>query len=76
MIKFPIPSIPKELARFLMPPLDQIIKGLLSPEIIELLIKILVFPGLIFIMLYVMIAVWGERKLHARVHLRIGPTNS
>ena len=73
MMKVPIPAIPPELTRFLAPPLDRLVASLTSPELIELALKILVFPGLAFIMLYAMIAVWGERKLHARVHLRIGP---
>ncbi|MEM4699937.1 MAG: NADH-quinone oxidoreductase subunit NuoH [Candidatus Nezhaarchaeales archaeon] len=65
----PIPSLP--------PPLDKLVEFAQTKEFVELLIdaglKLLVFPGLAFITLYAMLAVWGERKLHARIHLRIGP---
>ncbi|HYB92687.1 MAG TPA: complex I subunit 1 family protein, partial [archaeon] len=41
--------------------------------IINLAIKALIFPGLVFIMAILMFAIWFERKMWARVHLRIGP---
>lgn len=65
----PIPELP--------PPLDKLVAFAQTREFVELLVdlglKLLVFPGLAFIALYAMLAVWGERKLHARIHLRIGP---
>lgn len=39
----------------------------------DLFLKVLVIPGAIFVSAYVLLAVWGERKLLARVMLRIGP---
>jgi len=50
----------------------------LFSQIIELLtseefIKAAIFPGITFVMLYALFTVWYERKLLARVALRIGP---
>jgi NADH-quinone oxidoreductase subunit H len=50
----------------------------LFSEVIELLtsdefIKAAFFPGITFVMLYALFTVWYERKLLARVALRIGP---
>lgn len=39
----------------------------------DLFLKLVVFPGVLFVSGYVIITVWGERKLLARVMLRIGP---
>ncbi|MEM3737260.1 MAG: NADH-quinone oxidoreductase subunit NuoH [Candidatus Bathyarchaeia archaeon] len=41
--------------------------------IAELFVKIIIFPGLIFLSLAVLLAVWFERKVNARIHLRVGP---
>lgn len=73
-----IPGLPFEIPLpVLPPPFDRVVEFMKTAEftafIVELGLKLLVFPGLAFIMLYAMLAVWGERKLHARVHLRIGP---
>lgn len=46
---------------------------LLSPKFVEAFVRVIIFPGTLFTTLYAILAVWGERKLHARVHLRIGP---
>jgi len=42
-------------------------------DLIDLAIKTLIFPGLAFISTILMFATWFERKMWARVHLRIGP---
>ena len=42
-------------------------------DLIEILIKVLVFPGIGFIMGFVTLVIWFERKFLARIHLRIGP---
>lgn len=49
--------------------LSRIIEFLLSEEFI----KAAIFPGITFVMLYALFTVWYERKLLARVALRIGP---
>lgn len=49
--------------------LSEIVKLLTSEEFI----KAAVFPGITFVMLYALFTVWYERKLLARVALRIGP---
>ncbi len=41
--------------------------------IVELFIKVIIFPGLVFLSLVVLLAVWFERKVNARIHLRVGP---
>ncbi len=46
---------------------------LLSKPFMEMLTKVIIFPGLMFPLLFVVFAVWFERKLLAKVHLRIGP---
>jgi NADH-quinone oxidoreductase subunit H len=52
----------------------QFIVNLVSSEyFIEMLLKVLIFPGLVFVLLFVLLAVWFERKFLAKVHLRIGP---
>ncbi len=43
------------------------------PEIIELILKVLIFPGVAFPLLFAMIVIWFERKFLARIMLRIGP---
>lgn len=48
---------------------SQIIELLTSEEFI----KAAIFPGITFVMLYALFTVWYERKLLARVALRIGP---
>ncbi|MEM1537929.1 MAG: NADH-quinone oxidoreductase subunit NuoH [Candidatus Nezhaarchaeales archaeon] len=53
--------------------LMDILAFLTSPRFIEAFLRVIVFPGTLFTLLYAILAVWGERKLHARVHLRIGP---
>lgn len=50
-------------------PLQEIIKFLHS----DAFIKATVFPGVLFILIFVMMTIWFERKLLARVMLRIGP---
>ncbi|MEM3437749.1 MAG: NADH-quinone oxidoreductase subunit NuoH [Nitrososphaerales archaeon] len=42
-------------------------------ELIELILKVLIFPGLAFPLLFAMIVIWFERKFLARIMLRIGP---
>ncbi len=42
-------------------------------EFIELILKVLIFPGLAFPLLFAMIVIWFERKFLARIMLRIGP---
>lgn len=49
--------------------LSEVIKLLTSEEFI----KAAVFPGITFVMIYALFTVWYERKLLARVALRIGP---
>lgn len=46
---------------------------LLKPELLESLFKAEIFPGALFISLFVYFTVWLERKLLARVMTRIGP---
>lgn len=46
---------------------------LFSMYFLELLLKVVVFPGLMFISLFAMVVIWFERKFLARIHLRIGP---
>ena len=41
--------------------------------LIELFVKVVIFPGLLFPLGYAAIAIWFERKFLARIHLRIGP---
>ena len=43
------------------------------PYLIEIFIKVIIFPGVMFSMLFVIILIWFERKFLARIHLRIGP---
>ena len=75
--EIPIPGLPPISLPVLPPPFDKLVAFIQTKEFAELAVdlglKILVFPGLAFIMLYAILAVWGERKLHARIHLRIGP---
>jgi len=40
---------------------------------IEMFLKVIVFPGVLFTLLLVIVLIWFERKFLARVHLRIGP---
>ncbi|MCP8313011.1 MAG: NADH-quinone oxidoreductase subunit NuoH [archaeon] len=47
--------------------------GLSLPELIELILKVLIFPGVAFSLLFAMIVIWFERKFLARIMLRIGP---
>lgn len=47
--------------------------GLFPLDLFNLLFRVLIFPGLGFIMTYVYFVIWLERKLLARVMLRIGP---
>lgn len=72
-----IPGLPSIPFPVLPPPFDRLIEFIQTEEFVRLVVdlglKILLFPGLTFVMLYAMLAVWGERKIHARVHLRIGP---
>lgn len=42
-------------------------------ELIELFLKVIIFPGMLFTLLYSVITIWFERKFLARMHLRIGP---
>jgi NADH-quinone oxidoreductase subunit H len=49
------------------------ILGLSFPQIVELILKVLIFPGLAFPLLFAMIVIWFERKFLARIMLRIGP---
>ncbi|MCP8307602.1 MAG: NADH-quinone oxidoreductase subunit NuoH [archaeon] len=49
------------------------ILGLGFSELIELILKVLIFPGVAFPLLFAMIVIWFERKFLARIHLRIGP---
>jgi len=44
-----------------------------SGYLVELFIKVIIFPGLTFESLLVLVAVWFERKVNARLHLRVGP---
>jgi NADH-quinone oxidoreductase subunit H len=44
-----------------------------SMQFIELAVKILIFPGLAYIGVFVIVIIWFERKFLARIHLRIGP---
>jgi len=44
-----------------------------SGYLTELFIKVIIFPGLVHISLVVLLAVWFERKVNARIHLRVGP---
>lgn len=53
--------------------LDFMIAFLFSKYPVELLLKVVVFPGLLFIALFVIVLIWFERKFLARMHLRIGP---
>lgn len=39
----------------------------------ELIIKVVIFPGLMYIAVFAIVMIWFERKFLARVHLRIGP---
>ena len=47
--------------------------GLGFAELIELFLKVLIFPGTAFTLLFSIIVIWFERKFLARMHLRIGP---
>ncbi|MEM3078297.1 MAG: NADH-quinone oxidoreductase subunit NuoH [Nitrososphaerales archaeon] len=49
------------------------ILGLDFPQFIELVLKVLIFPGLAFPLLFAIIVIWFERKFLARIMLRIGP---
>jgi NADH:ubiquinone oxidoreductase subunit H len=40
---------------------------------LEPILKILILPGLAFILVFAIIAVWFERKFLARAILRVGP---
>ncbi|NWG09463.1 MAG: NADH-quinone oxidoreductase subunit NuoH [Nitrososphaerales archaeon] len=42
-------------------------------EIVELILKVLIFPGVAFPLLFAVIVIWFERKFLARIMLRIGP---
>jgi NADH-quinone oxidoreductase subunit H len=72
-----IPGLPPLPLPVLPPPLNKLVEFIATPDFVKLAVelglKLLLFPGLTFIMLYAMLAVWAERKLHARIHLRIGP---
>lgn len=46
---------------------------LFSIQFWELVIKVVIFPGLMYIALFAIIIIWFERKFLARIHLRIGP---
>ena len=50
------------------------IVGFVEANLISLL-KILVFPGLVFVFGFVMFAVWYQRKYLARIMLRMGPVH-
>lgn len=39
----------------------------------ELIIKVVIFPGLMYIAVFAIVVIWFERKFLARIHLRIGP---
>jgi NADH:ubiquinone oxidoreductase subunit H len=51
------------------PPLDQVIRFVAS----EPFVKAAIFPGATFVAVLGILSVWYERKLLARVMLRIGP---
>ena len=53
--------------------IESLVALFINRPFIEMLIKVLIFPGLMFPLLFVVFAVWFERKLLAKVHLRIGP---
>jgi len=52
---------------------EKMILGLNFSELIELILKVLIFPGAAFPLIFAIIAIWFERKFLARIHLRIGP---
>ncbi len=53
--------------------LDFVMAFLFSKHLVELLLKVVVFPGLLFIAIFVILLIWFERKFLARIHNRIGP---
>jgi len=55
---------------------EKMILGLNFSELIELILKVLIFPGLAFPFSFATIAIWFERKFLARIHLRIGPLHA
>jgi NADH-quinone oxidoreductase subunit H len=46
---------------------------LFSIQFWEIIIKVAIFPGLMYIAVFAIIIIWFERKFLARIHLRIGP---
>jgi len=44
-----------------------------SRQFLDLVVKVVVFPGVIYMSFFLIIIIWFERKFLARVHLRIGP---
>jgi len=43
------------------------------PEVITVLVPVLIFPGLAFSLIFVLFMVWYERKLLAKMQVRVGP---
>lgn len=41
--------------------------------IAELFLKVIIFPGLAFLTIVLLVGIWFERKVNARIHLRVGP---
>ena len=56
-------------AQILPPPIEQLINFITS----DAFVKAVIFPGAIFVSVFGLFTVWYERKLLARVMLRIGP---
>ncbi|MDJ0269788.1 MAG: NADH-quinone oxidoreductase subunit H [Aigarchaeota archaeon] len=56
-------------AQILPPPIEQLINFIAS----DAFVKAVIFPGVIFVSVFGLFTVWYERKLLARVMLRIGP---
>lgn len=52
---------------------NQLIFLLLKFLMSDLFLKVMILPGAAFVSVFAIVAVWGERKLLARVMLRIGP---
>ena len=52
---------------------NSLLNLILNRYFIEMFLKVLIFPGLMFVLLYVMAVIWFERKFLAKIHLRIGP---
>lgn len=61
VFQIPFPALP--------PPLDQVARFFTSPPFV----KASIFPGALFVTVLVLFTIWYERKLLAKVNLRIGP---